>query len=188
MKQYDFSFFPELETERLLLRKITKDDVQEVFEIRSNPITMQFIDRPIAKTIDDALNLIKVFDEVFEKQDGVAWAITFKEEKKLIGTIGFWKMDKPNFRAEIGYILNQTFHRKGIMNEALKVVIDFGFQQINLHSIEAVTKPTNTASNEILLKNGFLQEGYFRENYFFEGKFYDKKVFSLINKNETKIH
>lgn len=181
MQPYDFSYFPEIETERLLLRRITNDDAVDLFEIRSNPIAMQYIDRPIAKTHEDALNLIKVIEDNYTKHDGVNWAITFKEDKKLIGNIGFWRMDKPNFRAEIGYILNPNFHRKGIMNEALKAIIDFGFKRMQLHSIEAITKPSNTASNEILLKNGFVQEGYFRETFFFNGKFYDKKVFSLIN-------
>lgn len=181
MQVFDFTIFPELTTKRLLLRRISNDDVADLFEIRSNPIVMQFIDRPIAITHDDALNLIKVFDETYAKHNGVTWAITFKDDKKLIGTIGFWQMDKPNFRAEIGYILNPNFHRKGIMDEAMKAIIDFGFKRLQLHSIEAITKPTNTASNEILLKNGFVQEGYFRETFFFNGKFYDKKVFSLIN-------
>ena len=180
MPPFDFSYFPELTSERLRLRRITKDDVADLFEIRSNESAMKYIDRPIAKTHEDALNLIKVIDEVYEKQDGVTWAICLKIDHKLIGTIGFWKMDKPNFRAEIGYILNPSFHRRGLMNEALNVVIDFGFNQLNLHSIEANINPLNEASRKILLKLGFVQEAYFRENYFSNGRFLDSAIFSLI--------
>ncbi|MBS4043163.1 MAG: GNAT family N-acetyltransferase [Chitinophagaceae bacterium] len=180
MPLYDFSYFPELITERLYLRRIVKEDVADLFVIRSNESAMKYIDRPIATSYDDALNLIKVIDEVYEKKDGVTWAICLKEDHKLIGTIGFWKMDKPNFRAEIGYILNPTFHRKGIMLESLKSVIHFGFNQLNLHSIEANINPVNEASRQILLKLGFVQEAYFRENYFSNGKFLDSAIFSLV--------
>ncbi len=181
MQLYDFSYFPEIETERLLLRRITNDDAVDLFEIRSNPIAMQYIDRPIAKTHEDALNLIKIIDDLYAKQEAVNWVVSFKENKKLIGNIGFWRWDKPNFRAEIGYILHPKFHRKGIMNEVMKGLIDFGFNQLQLHSIEANINPENEASKQLLIKNGFVQEAYFKENYFSNGKFLDSMIFSLVN-------
>lgn len=181
MQPYDFSYFPEIETERLLLRRITNDDAADLFAIRSSPIAMQYIDRPIAKTHEDALNLIKVIEDNYINHDGVNWAITFKEDKKLIGNFGYWRWDKPNFRCEIGYILHPKFHRKGIMHEVLKVVIDFGFNQLQLHSIEANINPENEASKRLLMKNGFVQEAYFKENYFSNGKFLDSMIFSLVN-------
>lgn len=181
MQPYDFSYFPTIETERLLLRRITTDDVADLFAIRSNLIAMQYIDRPIAKTHEDVLNLIKVIDDIYEKQDGVNWVIALKTDKKLIGNFGFWRWDKPNFRCEIGYILHPNFHRLGIMNEVMKPLIDFGFNQLQLHSIEANINPENEASKKLLLKNGFIQEAYFKENHFSNGKFIDSMIFSLVN-------
>ncbi len=181
MQPYDFSFFPEIETERLLLRRITTDDVADLFAIRSNPIAMQYIDRPIAKTHEDALNLISVIEDIYSKQDGVNWVISLKTNKILIGNFGFWRMDKPNFRAEIGYILHPKFYRKGIMNEVLSAAIEFGFNHLQLHSIEANINPENEASKQLLIKNGFVQEAYFKENYFSNGKFLDSMIFSLVN-------
>ena len=84
MQPYDFSYFPEIETKRLLLRRITNDDAVDLFEIRSNPIAMQYIDRPIAKTHEDALNLIKVIDDFYVKQEAVNWVVSFKDDKKTL--------------------------------------------------------------------------------------------------------
>ena len=89
-------------------------------------------------------------------------------------------MDSPNYRAEIGYRLHPAQHGKGIMNEALKAVLDYGFNVMNLHSVEANTNPGNKESISLLERNGFIREGYFKENYFYDGKFLDSAVYSLV--------
>lgn len=112
--------------------------------------------------------------------EGITWAITLKEDTKLIGTICFWNIQKEHYRAEIGYVLHPDFQRKGIMQEAIAEVIKFGFQVMKLHSIEANTNPNNTSSIRLLERNKFIREGYFRENYFYNGKFYDSVVYALL--------
>jgi ribosomal-protein-alanine N-acetyltransferase len=69
------------------------------------------------------------------------------------------------------------------MSEAVNAAIDYGFNTMKLHSIEAQTNPHNEASIGLLKKVGFVQEALFRENYYFDGKFLDTPVFSLINKS-----
>ena len=179
----DFKNFPEINTENLLLREVTVNDAEDLFLIRSNEKAMQYIDRPIAKSTNDALDLINIILNCYKNNEAITWAICLKNSPKLIGTIGFWKIDKQNFRAEIGYILHPDYHRNGIMQEAIQAVIKFGFTKINLHSIEANVNPRNEASKNLLLKNGFVQEAYFKENYYYEGKFLDSVIFSLVNKN-----
>lgn len=180
MLTINFSTFPTIEINRLLLRQITKDDVADLFIIRSNNEAMQFIDRPLATTENDALDLIELILNKYEKNEAITWAVCLKEDAKLIGTIGFWQIDKQNYRAEIGYILNPYFHRKGLMQEAIEAIINFGFNRINLHSIEANINPNNVASKNILTKNGFVQEAFFRENHYYNGKFLDSMIFSLL--------
>jgi ribosomal-protein-alanine N-acetyltransferase len=111
---------------------------------------------------------------------GISWGICFKDANKVIGTIGYVHIDAENFRAEIGYMLHPAYHRQSIMQEALQPVIDFGFNTIMLHSIEANIAPENIASKNILLKNGFVQEAYFKENFYYEGQFLDTVIFSLL--------
>ncbi len=172
--------FPILETERLILRQINKNDANEIFILRSDEKVMEHIHRPIAKTLDDALQLIQIIADTETSVNGITWAITLKENSQLIGTIGYWQIKKEHYRAEIGYLIHRDFQRKGIMQEALSVVINYGFKEVKLHSIEADVDPKNTPSISLLERNKFIKEGYFNENYFFDGKFSDTVVYSLL--------
>ena len=116
MLQINFSPFPLLQTKRLLLRQIFDEDANEIFTLRSSETVMKYLDRPMAKSIDDALELIKKINTSIDNNEGITWAICLKNEKKLIGTIGFWRIEKENYRAEIGYMLNPSLQGMGIIN------------------------------------------------------------------------
>ena len=180
MLTLNFNPFPVLFTPRLVLRQILEDDVHEVFVLRSNKEVMQFIDRPLAASAEDALELIKKITGSINNNEGITWAISLQNDATLIGTIGFWKIDKENHRAEIGYLLHPGHQQKGIMQEAVAAVRSYGFSAIKLHSIEANINPANMASKKLLEKNGFVQEAYFKENYYYNGRFLDSAVYSLL--------
>jgi len=172
--------FPILETSRLILRQINKNDANEIFILRSDTKVMEYIHRPLAKTLDDALQLIQIIIDAEINNNGITWAIILKENGQLIGTIGYWQIKKEHYRAEIGYLLSPDFQRKGMMQEALTTVIHYGFAEMKLHTIEADVDPKNTPSISLLERNKFVKEGYFKENYFFDGKFSDTVVYSLL--------
>lgn len=176
----DFTLFPEIETERLWLKKMKATDAAALFELRASKTVMQFINRPLADTTDDALALINVVSDMLEKHEAITWGIFAKSHPSLIGTIGFWRIEKENYRAEIGYLLHPSWQGLGMMTEALHAVLLFGFQQLQLHSVEAVVNPANTASIRLLEKVGFKKEAHFREKYFCKGKFLDSAVYSLL--------
>ena len=181
MLQPNFTPFPELKTERLLLRKITGDDALGILALRSNKDVMKYIDRPLAATSDDALAFIKMITAALNTNDGITWAIALKDApKKLIGTIGYWRFIKQHYRAELGYMLHPSHWRKGIMKEALDILVPFAFNEIKLHSIEAHINPGNIASANILTSAGFIREAYFKEDYFFKGKFLDTAIYSRL--------
>lgn len=182
MLQFNFTPFPILKTKNLILRQITIDDDKEVFELRSNPQTMKFIPRPLAETIEDAQNFVTECNASIEKNELINWAITQKKDAKLIGMIGFFRMQPENFRGEVGYILNPDFHGKGIMKEALDKALSYGFKTMNFHSIEAVIDPENIASEKLLIKSDFNKEAHFKENFFYEGKFLDTVIYSILKK------
>jgi ribosomal-protein-alanine N-acetyltransferase len=183
MLEFNFSPFPNLETNRLNLRRLKSEDVSEIFALRSNPEIMKFIPRPLMKTREEALEFISVMDANVNNNILLNWAITTKEEDKLIGMIGFYRMKPENYRAEVGYILSAEFHGQGIITEALERIIQFGFEEMKLNSIEAVIDPENFGSEKVLLKNNFIKEGHFKEHTFFEGKFLDSVFYSLLKKN-----
>ena len=181
MLQVNFHPFPELETGRLLLRKITPQDAPEIFFLRSNADVMKYIDRERAKSVKDAEEFIKKIINDILANDAIIWSIDLKENPgKLIGTICLWQFQKEHFRAETGYVLHPDHWRKGYMKEALEKVLDFGFDTLKLHSIEAHIAPANTASATLLESTGFVREAYFKENFYFRGNFLDTAVYSKL--------
>ena len=182
MLTINFTPFPNLETERLLLRRVVKEDINEIFALRSNPETMKYIPRILAKTTEDALDHINMIDTKIENNEGINWAITLKNNSKLIGIIGHFRIKPEHYRAEIGYMLLPEFHGKGIIPEAIKEVVKYGFEIMKLHSIEAIIDPKNNASARVLEKSGFVKEAHLKENEYYEGRFLDTVIYSLLNK------
>ncbi|WP_443944920.1 GNAT family N-acetyltransferase [Pedobacter sp. AW1-32] len=183
----NFNPFPILETPRLLLREYAYNDAEILFEMRTNEEVMRYIDRQRPSNLQDIRNFISAFTEDCRAGKNIAWVIALKEQPDcMIGSIGYWRSDLTNHRAEVGYMLQPNFWRKGIISEALNKVIDFGFEHINLHTIQANINPKNDASRQLLLKQGFVKEAYFREDYYFNGEFLDSEIYGLINPQHTK--
>jgi [ribosomal protein S5]-alanine N-acetyltransferase len=180
-----FTPFPEINTGRLLLRQITAADIPTLFLLRSNSQVLQYLDREPEASEQVTATFIQHVHADIELGKLIMWAICLNTEQPLIGTIGIWNWQQEHRRAEIGYMLHPGLQRKGIMDEALKAVLDFGFQKMNLHSLEATVNPANIASIQLLKKNGFVQEAYFKENHCFRGRFMDTAVYSLLH--QTKL-
>lgn len=183
MLDINFSPFHNLETERLYLRRVVKEDVNEIFALRSDQEVMEYIPRPLVKTKEEALAHIAMIDEKIDSNEGINWAITLKGNPKLIGIIGHYRIRPEHFRAEIGYMLLPEYQGKGIISEAIKEVVNYGFEEMKLHSIEAIIDPENFASEKVLQKNGFVKEAHLKENEYYDGRFLDTVIYSILNKN-----
>lgn len=186
MLEINFHPFQNLETDRLLLRRIDVNDVEEVLKLRGNPEIMKFIPRVLAKTKEDALEHIAMIEDKIVNNIGINWGITIKGNPKIIGIIGHYRISLENHRAEIGYMSLSEFNGKGYITEAIKAVVIYGFEQMNLHSIEAVIDPNNFASERVLQKNGFIKEAHILENELWGGKYWDTVIYSLLKKNFKK--
>jgi ribosomal-protein-alanine N-acetyltransferase len=183
MLEISFFPFPNLKTQRLLLRRVNKNDADTILALRSNDEVMKYIPRPYLKNKEDALELIAMFDDKIENGKGINWGITFADEpEKIIGIIGYYRMKPEHYRAEVGYMLFPEYSGKGIVSEALQKVVEYGFNDMKLHSIEAILDPENKGSERVLLKNGFVKEGHLIENEFYEGRFLDTLIYSKLNK------
>jgi len=183
MLELNFTPFPEIKTERLLLRKMTDADAPEMFFLRSDETVMKYIDRERPKSEEEALAFIQKVNTTIDNNENIMWAIALHgNPDTLVGNIGFWRIINQHYRSEIGYMLHPEFWGKGIMKEALLAAIDFGFNNIKLHSIEAHINPENAASGILLEKAGFIREAYFKEDFFFRGKFIDTAIYSLLAK------
>jgi ribosomal-protein-alanine N-acetyltransferase len=182
MLSINFTPFPNLETERLTLRRVDKNDASPILELRSDVETMKYIPRPLLKSTEEALEHIALIDAKIENSEGINWAITLKNDSKLIGIIGFYRIKPEHFRAEIGYMLLPDFSGKGIISEAINEVVNYGFNEMHLHSVEGIIDPNNLASAKVLQKNGFVKEAHLKENEFYEGRFLDNVIYSRLNK------
>lgn len=182
-----FEEFPVIKTERLTLREITITDAAAIFKMRSSGRINQFIARENMHSLDDSIDLIHNSMQLFTQKNGIAWAGVLRDNKEIIGTCGFNSIDFQNRRAEIGGELSVDYWGKNIAMEAVEAIIDFGLNQLKLHTIEAKLSPSNRGAIYLLEKLGFEKEAHFKESVYFNGLYLDMAVYTLIRGNE-KLH
>lgn len=186
MLTINFHPFQNLETERLFLRRLDANDADEILALRGNPEIMKYIPRPLAKSKEDAIEHIAMIESKIVDNTGINWGITIKGNTKIIGIIGIYKIYAENHRAEIGYMSLPETNGKGYVTEAIKAVLQYGFDNLDLHSMEAIIDPDNIASERVLQKNGFVKEAHILENGLWEGKYLDTVIYSLLRRNFRK--
>lgn len=144
------------QTQRLQLKEINESHVEDILKIRSNEMINQFVQRNSPKNNYDALQFILTIKERTRNQQTFYRGISLKGESNLIGTICLWNFSEDRKTAEIGYELLPDYHRQGIMSEALTAVLHFGFNELNLQEILAMTGQSNESSKKLLLKHNFI--------------------------------
>ncbi|HYF30205.1 MAG TPA: GNAT family N-acetyltransferase [Chitinophagaceae bacterium] len=166
MLNLNFIPFPVLETERFVLRALRPEDDREIFILRTDKAINEFIDRQPPASIEETRAFINTIHENILKEEAILWAISFKGQETLAGTICLWKIDIPGAKAELGYELLPQYHGKGIMQEVIPAVLKFGFERIGLQLIEAELDKRNIKSLKLLQRNGFvLTEHSGNENF-----------------------
>ena len=170
------STFPTLTTERLTLRQPLESDAQQIFLLRSDAIVNKYLDRQPSGTVEEALSFIRKVNERFKNNEGLYWAITQTGKEKLIGTICLFDFSDELKKCEIGYELLPNYQGQGIMNEALKKIIEFTFQTLELGTIDAFTHKDNQSSTKLL------QKFYFQETVIIDEANPNLILFRLSNK------
>ena len=178
MLNLNFTPFPELSTERLVLRQLEKTDADDIFSLRSNEDVNKYLDRPKAISVDDAVQFIHKINDGINKNEWLYWAINLKESNKLIGTICLWNIEPEKVMAETGYELFPEFQGRGIMQEALLKVIEFGFENLQLNKITAFPDADNKKSIQLLEKNTFKRDLILEDEH--KGKLNNLIIYSLV--------
>jgi [ribosomal protein S5]-alanine N-acetyltransferase len=150
--------FPTLTTKRLVLRKLTPDDATELLKLRSDDEVNKYLDRPKTTTINEAIEFINKIDAAVATGASFYWAISLHDDPKLIGTICYWNWDENSSQAEVGYELSPVYQGKGLMQDALAAIIEFGFATLKLKTIVAVPISANDKSIRLLEKNKFTRD------------------------------
>lgn len=178
-----FRRFPELRTERLVLRKPTMRDAPWYLEHFSRPEVVWGEGYPAPRNLTAARSeLRRYMVDLYRERLGFRWIITRKGDGRAIGSLGFYKWSpSAAHQAEIGYDLDREHWGQGIMTEAMTAVIDFGFERMRLSRIEVLIMPRNTRSTRLVRRLGFQREGLLRRRGFDEvGSPCDEVLFSLL--------
>lgn len=178
-----FSHPPKLESERLLLRKISLSDVEDMYEYASVPEVTEYLlwsPHPDRKYTKEYLKFIQT---KYAEGKFFDWAIVRKSDGKMIGTCGFTSFVPSMETGEIGYVLNPSFRGLGYMTEAVKCVLQFGFESLHLHRIEARFMQENINSKRLTERVGMQFEGYLREAVLAKGKYRTVGVSAILEKD-----
>ena len=154
----NFDPFPALTTERLVLRKIKHSDVNEVFFLRSDKEVLKHLSTPPVQTNEEAEMWINKVINLEKKNESINWALTLKNDDTLIGSICLWNLDNATDKGEVGYSMHPRHHGKGLMNEAMIAILDYGFNTMKLSIVEAITNENNTPSRNLLERNNFTRD------------------------------
>lgn len=172
--------FPRMETDRLVLRQVTKEDAEDMLMYLSDQDVMKHYGMEPFKSLDDVLDEIFWYQSIFEINTGIRWGITLKGQDKVIGSCGFLNRVPQHYRSEIGFELSKDFWGQGIASEALELVIKYGFEQLKLQRIQALIEPQNISSQKLVERKGFIKEGLLRNYEFTCGKFDDLNMYSIL--------
>jgi ribosomal-protein-alanine N-acetyltransferase len=179
-----FNEFPVLKTDRLTLREIRVSDAPEIYKMRASGRVNQFIARPNMEKLEDSVVLAEKTIQAYHNQQAIGWAGILRDSNEIIGTCGFNMIDFYNLRAEIGGELSVDFWGKNVALEAVEAIIRFGFETMNLHTIEAKVSPGNRGAIFLMEKIGFKKEAHYVDRIYFNGSFSDMAVYTLIHGNE----
>lgn len=189
-REKEFPEFPVLETERLVLREVTMDDLDWYIEHFSRPEMVEGQDHPAPESREVAeAELRRYIVDLFKNRDGFRWGISLRGDRMLIGSLGYYKWARPSgHMAEVGYDLQREHWGKGIMSEAMRAIIDFGFERMRLTRIEAFVFLHNERSWRMLERLGFVREGLLRSRGFtVEGTVADDLLYSLLRSDWEQL-
>lgn len=151
-----------LETDRIILRPMKKEDAVPIFAMRSDPQVMRFIRAPVKKR-SEAENWVKLVSSRWANEKIGFCSLIEKKSGNFLGWCGLWRLEETG-EIEVGYALAKEFWRQGYAAEAAEAFLEYGFEKLNLEKIVAVAHPENRASQRVMKKIGM--------QYDYTGEFY----------------
>ena len=148
-----------IETNRLILRKLTLDDLTELHDILSDPETMKHYPKPF--DLDKSISWIEWNVENYIKYGFGLWAVVLKESNQFIGDCGITMQNiKGDIVPEIGYHINKRNANMGYATEAAQACVKYAFETLKFNKIYSYMKYTNIPSQRVAEKNGmkFVEE------------------------------
>lgn len=175
-----FKEFPVLNTERLILRPFTLEDIDDYLLFFADPLVQKYLgDISIPEDEENAIRWVhNMSGRYFHNRTVITWCIELKSNHKVIGRIDLGGFVRKTM-ADIAYYLSKEYWNQGIMSEAVKAVLSYGYETLQLNRIQATVHTGNIQSINLLKKLGFKEEGLLRQ-YDFGRSFEDVYMYSML--------
>ena len=177
-----YTYMPELETERLVLRRLTMRDAEDIYRYSRDTEVARHVLWEAHRSIGDSRAYLRYMLRRYRQHEPASWGIEYKATGAIIGTIGFMWIQTDNSAAEVGYSLSRAYWNQGIMTEALRAVLRYGFTRLHLNRIEAQHELTNPASGAVMRKCHMKKEGTLRSRLFNKGRYVDVDLYAILKK------
>lgn len=172
--------FPKLETKRLKLVQVEKEYTQSFYDIMSRDEVTKYYGMESLKSLEEALKIVESFQNTYESKRGIRWGIVLRDTDEFVGTLGLNNLSPWSKKAEIGFELHPSHWNKGIATEAVKEVLRYSFEDLEIFRIGAITYPQNESSIQLLKRLGFTEEGLLRGYLYQNNQSHDALIFSLL--------
>lgn len=182
-----FGDLPVLRTQRLILRTASEQDVDDLFEAASDPEVARYTSWEPHTSPEVSRAVIGRWLQRYREGQVAPWAMEVAAEGKFIGACGFLSWSISPARAEIGYAISRHYWNQGLVTEAVREVLRFGFEAMRLNRIQATCEPGNTASARVLGKVGMSYEGTLREYAYDKGAFHDLRMYAVLRREWVPI-
>ena len=178
----DYGLFPmpRLETERLVLRRITPKDAEDVFAYSRDEEVARYVLWSAQKKLKEAKEFCRFQQRRYRGDEPSSWGIVLRETGRLVGTIGYMEYNPDHATVELGYSLARWLWGRGYMTEALSRVIGYTFETMDVNRIEAQHELGNPASGRVMEKCGMTREGVLRQRLYNKGKYVDVALYSIL--------
>ena len=180
-----FEQFPTIETERLRLRELRDEDAPAVFDLFRRDEVTRYYDVETMTHATAASTLITFMRQRYDSRAGIRWALEDTASRTFVGTIGFNNINQVARKGLIGYELVPAAWGRGLATEAVRAVVRFGHERVELNRIEAVVMLDNHASARVLQKAGFVEEGVLRAFGYWKGRYHDLRMFSVLREGSA---
>lgn len=183
-----FARLPVIETERLILRKMTMRDAPDIYHYACDPEVARHVLWEAHQSIWETRAYVRFLLYQYRNGEPGSWGIVLRETGRVIGTIGYMSYSADNSTVEVGYSLSREHWSKGLMSEALDAVISETFRVLQLHRIEAMHFTDNPASGRVMAKCGMQHEGHLRGRICCKGVFRDVEMWGILHNDWQRLH
>ena len=161
---------------------MTLNDATDLFAYASDPEVTRHTSWQPHRTVDESREHLKRVVDRYQRGEVANWGVEHRVDRRFFGTAGYMRWDVDDRCAECGYAISRDYWGRGLMTEALRAIVAFGFEAMNLNRIEARCAAENIGSYRVMEKVGMTYEGTLRERYLVDSIFIDIRLYSILRR------